>query len=159
VRRRSAVVGSRPDRGLPGAALILAAVVSLTTAGSVSAESAAINANVQVQAIQVDLGLSASEVQAGDKLRARATVANVGPGAVRVSVELRFDQRGVSLKGPATAAVPKLQPGQSATVTWNLCALRPGQYVLLARATAGGVATDSAARVLTIAGQRRKGCT
>jgi hypothetical protein len=65
----------------------------------------------------------------------------------------------VSLKGPATAAVPKLQPGQSATVTWNLCALRPGQYVLLARATAGGVATDSAARVLTIAGQRRKGCT
>ena len=148
-------LGSRPR--LP--ALALAAALAITTAGSTSAESASISASVNVLAIRVELSLSAGEARVGDKVRAAATVSNDGPARLSsITVELRSDAAGVRVQGSREAVIARLQPGRSATVTWTICALQPGNYLLLARATINGASADSPARLLSVAGERRRGC-
>jgi hypothetical protein len=153
---------ARVDRGRGRGvrATVLAALLALLTAGSLQAESSAsISASVQVAAIDVELALSAASARVGDKVRADAKVSNVGSTRVAdVVVEVRVDTAGLGVKGGKTT-ISRLAAGRSTTVSWTLCALQPGNYVVQARAVVAGVAVDSEARLLTVAGIRRKGCT
>jgi uncharacterized repeat protein (TIGR01451 family) len=127
-------------------------------AGSADAESASIDASVQVAAFSVQLTLSASTARVGDTVRAEATVTNLGKTRITgLVVELRVDSAGIRLKS-SSSTIGKLQPGRAATVSWSLCAGQQGNYLILARATSGGVSVDSTARLLSVSGTRRSGC-
>jgi hypothetical protein len=140
------------------AATLLAIGVGVSVAGSVQAEAASIRASVTVLAIELRVDLSAAQARVGDKVKAQATVANVGPLRVSgVVVELRVSP-GLGVKGPGTVTIARIQPDRTAIAPWTVCALDPGNYVVLARATLAGVALDSEARVLTVTPERRKGC-
>ncbi|HET9851792.1 MAG TPA: CARDB domain-containing protein, partial [Candidatus Limnocylindrales bacterium] len=164
-------VGPRESLGPPGAnptrrrrrlgAPLLAVLLALVTAGSLQAESSAsIEATVQVAALDVHLALSASSARVGDKIRADAKVTNLGSARLAtIVIELRVDTTGLGIKGNGNTTVTKLGPGRSATVSWSICALQPGNYVIQARALVAGVAVDSQARLLAVTGVRRKGCT
>jgi len=153
--------GRDPTRRRRLGAPLLAVLLALVTAGSLEAESSAsIEATVQVAAIDVQLALSASSARVGDKLRADATVTNLGSSRLAtIEVELRVDTAGLGIKGNGKTTVSKLAAGRSATVSWSICALQPGNYVVQARAVVAGVAVDSQARLLAVTGVRRKGCT
>lgn len=149
-RRRSRVA-------LPG---LLALLLSAAVAGSTTAESASIAASVNVASVvlSVSLSVSPSAARVGDSVKVAATVSNSGTArAAKVSVTLRA-VTGLRVKGTNPATVTQLQPGRSKSVSWNVCAVEPGNYLLLARATIDGISVDSPAVLLTVSGQRRKGC-
>ncbi len=140
-------------------AAVLAVLLATATAGSISAESASINAAVRVMPLAISLELSTSEAKVGDAVRARATITNLGPTRVsKVSIEVRVNASGVRVKEPLVASIGQLQPGKSGSVSWSLCAVGPGGYLVLARATLGGASVESEARLLTIAGQSKRAC-
>ena len=144
----------------PGIVQALAAVIlAAATAGAVNAESSSIAASVRVQPLEITLDLSSATARVGDTVRAGATVTNVGPTRVsNVTIELRLDATGLGVRGGLTTLIARLQPGRSTTVSWNLCARQAGSYLILARATIDGVAVESEARLLTVSGQRKRGC-
>ena len=142
--------------GAAGLALLLGAV----TAGALNAASASVTATVNISAVDVRLTLSTFEAKVGDSIRAQATVTNLGTTRLaNIQVELRVDSAGVGIRSAPVVVVSRLQAGRSSTVTWKLCALQPGNSVILARATVDGAAVDSPARLLSVAGIRNRGCT
>jgi hypothetical protein len=152
---------SRSGRRLRTAAIAVA--LALATAGSSNAESTSMSASVagsvQVLGLEIDLVLSTSTARVGDKVRALATVANVGPARIsNITVELRVDAAGLRVKGATTTTIARLLAGRTLTSTWTLCPLEPGNYLVLARATVDGASVESAARLLTVSPGQRKGC-
>jgi len=147
--------GSRPGLG-PAA---LAVALALATASAINAESGSISASVQVMPLEIVLDLSDSDALVGESVRARATVTNAGSTRVSdVTVELRVDSSRVIVRGGLTTTISKLKPGQGASMSWWLCGTEAGNYFVLARATLDGASVESEARLLTISGQRRRGC-
>ncbi|MBI2780295.1 MAG: hypothetical protein HYX55_00675 [Chloroflexi bacterium] len=147
---------------IPGPLVVLTALLLATaTAGSVNAESASITASVQVASVVVSVSLTVSSgsIRIGDTAKAVATVANVGTArATKVLVSLRVDAAGLRVKGSDPVTITRLQPGRSKSVTWSVCGLQPGTYVLLARAIVDGGSVDSPAVLVSVIGQRKKTC-
>lgn len=138
---------------------LVAVTLALATAGSTSAESASLSASLRVLPIEITLELSAMDVRAGDPVKARATIRNAGPTRIaNVAVDLRLGASSVSVRGSLVATVARLQPGHDATVSWTLCPTATGNFLVLARATLDGASVESDARLLTVAGQRRRAC-
>lgn len=138
---------------------MLTVLVALGTAGSAVAESMSVNAVVQVMPLEVVLDLSTAQARIGETVRARATVTNAGPTkASAVTVELRLDSTALGVRGSLVGTISRLQPGRIASVTWSLCPTRAGNYLVLARASVGGASIESEARLLTVAGQQKRGC-
>lgn len=160
---RSAPSGTRPTtrgRRIRAGAAALAVVLAIGMPGSLDADSASIQASVRVSPITVRLEISAAQLRAGDTTRALATVTNLGPVKLSsVRVELRVDTAGVHVRGDAVSTISKLQPGHSATVSWTICAVEQGNFVVLAHATVEGGSVDSPARLLSVSGRRPRGCT
>jgi hypothetical protein len=150
-------------RGFAGrvSAPLVVALLAFAIAGSANAESSSITASVRVAPIDVALVLSGSSARVGDKIRAQATVTNLGTSQLTgISVELRVDSTGLAIRGSAVTTISRLKSGASVSSTWTLCAVQPGNYLVMAHATAAdGVAVDSAARLLSISGTRHGGCT
>jgi hypothetical protein len=137
--------------------IFLAMVVAMASAGSTNAES--IDASVRVMPLEITLELSMLEARVGDSVRALATITNAGPTRVsNVTVELRLDASALSAKGTLTTVISRIQPGHATSVTWNLCPTRATNSLILARATVGGASVESQARLLTVTGQRKRGC-
>ena len=110
-------------------------------------------------AISVELDLSAAEARVADKVRATTNVTNGGAARLSgITVELRVDAAGLRIQGASTTIITRLQPGRTSDSTWTICALQPGNYLVLATATLAGVSIDSLARLLSISGERRRGC-
>lgn len=148
--------GSRPALG----PALLAAVLALATAGSINAESASINASVRVVPLEISLELSSLDARVGDAVKARATITNAGPTRLsNVTAELHVDTSAVNVRGGLVATISRLQPGRSATISWTLCATATGNFLVLARASVDGASVESEARLLTVEGQRRRGCS
>jgi uncharacterized membrane protein len=147
--------GSRPGLG-PAA---LAVALALAMAGATNAASTSITASVDVLPLEIILDLSDSDALVGESIRARATVTNAGSTRVTdVIVEIRVDSSRVGIRGSPTTTISRLKPGQAASVSWTLCGSQAGNYFVLARATLDGASVESEARLLTISGQRRRGC-
>jgi uncharacterized membrane protein len=148
--------GTRPRL----APAVLAVVLAAAMAGSINAESTSISASVGVVPLEIALDLSTLDARVGDAVRVRATVLNAGPNRVsNVTVELRVDTSGLSVRGGLNTTIARIQSGHAASVSWTLCPTRTGNYLVLARATVDGASVESEARLLTIAGQRKRGCT
>ena len=139
---------------------VLGVILAAATAGSVNAESASIAAAVTVVPLEITLDLSTLDAKVGETVRVRATISNAGPARLaNVLVELRVDTSGLGVRGGLLATIARLQPGTAAVVTWNVCPSRTGNYLVLARASIGDASIESETRLLTVAGQRRRGCT
>lgn len=139
----------------------MAMLLATATAGSANAESASITASVQVASVVVSVSLTVSSgsMRVGDTVKAVATVSNSGTArASKVLVSLRVDAAGLRVKGADPVTINGLQPGHSKSVSWSVCGLQAGNYVLLARVTVDGASVDSPAVVLSVTGQRRKAC-
>jgi hypothetical protein len=129
-----------------GGVVAIAGVASPTR----SSDSGQVSASVVVNPLALLLDLSRTSVTTGQKLQATATVTNVSRIRLsNVAVELRVDTSGIVVKG-TTKVVSQLGAGKSTGVSWQICATAPGAYLVLARASAGGVSIDSAARLLAV---------
>jgi hypothetical protein len=147
----------RPARLLP---LVVAMGVSLLAPGLIRADGTlSVSGSVSVSSIVVTLTLSATEIVVGKTVRADAIVQNVSP--VRISnvvVELRAPSEGLRIKSATTQTISKLKPGASADVSYAVCGLDAGAYLLLARATVDGQTIESAARLLIVLPGTGRGC-
>jgi alpha-galactosidase-like protein len=145
------------------AAVALALALPATTA-SAGAGVAGVGARVGVVPLGVSLALSTHRAKVGDGVRAQATASNLGPDPLAdVALTLRGDPSGLALSGAATQVVPALAPGGSASVTWTVCGVEPGSYVLLvrgtfARPTGEVVAAESSAELLEVLTSQRTTC-
>jgi hypothetical protein len=150
----------RPRSRLALGPALVAVALAVATAGSINAESASIDASVRVVPLEISLELSTMAARVGDAVKARATIRNAGPIRIsNVTAELRVDTSAISVRGSLVATIARLQPGHAAAVSWTLCPTLTGNYLVLARATVDGASAESAARVLTVGEQRRRGCS
>jgi hypothetical protein len=139
------------------AALVAAVLLTCLQAGPTSAGgSGGVAGRVRASPISVSLALSTSTARVGDKVQAQASVANLTKAALTsVVVELRVDLAGLRIKPPNSQAL-SVKAGRTATGKWSVCGMVPGSYVIVARATVGGIAVDSPGHVLTVTPANRK---
>ena len=133
----------------------LAMAVSTVASGAVTsavdgATAAAVDGRVLISPVAVSLEIAPTNALAGQPVAARAAVSNIGPSTIsRVSVRLRVAS-GLVVRGRQPQSIRRLAPGASASVSWSVCGLSPGSYLVFAEATFGSIVVDSPARVLTI---------
>ena len=126
--------------------------------------SAEVTATVRPNPVSVTLSLQSSPINVGWETSAEAHINNAGPSAVTdVGVTLHVQPDGVAGAGGFTRLLGVIGSTETASTTWDLCGLLPGNYVLLARATAtmadgAVVETDSNARLLEVTARGRKPC-
>ena len=82
-------------------------------------------------------------------MTATATARNAGPVPLSVTVTLTADVN-LAVAGGVTRTIGTLPATGTVQVSWPLCALAPGGYVVLAYATSGPFRTDSSAQVLNV---------
>ena len=128
------------------AAVLLALGV---VAGAHAAGSGSITGSVLVNPLTVSFALSSGSSAVGSPVSATATVRNSGPAPVSVTVTLTADVN-LAVAGGATRTIGTLAANGTAQVSWSLCALASGGYVVLANATSGPYRTDSPAQVLNV---------
>jgi len=128
-------------------------------AGAHGAGSGSVTGRVLVNPLTVSLLLSPASSSVGGSVTATATVLNSGGAAVTdVAVALAADPN-LTIMGGETRPLGTIAAGATATASWPLCALAPGGYVVVARATGGSFHTDSPAQLLNVsagAGQCQK---
>lgn len=135
---------------------IIAPVLPLT--GLVDATGAGVDGRVRASPISITFTLAAAEAQVGQVTKAEARVTNLGPTTLRnLAVELRVDQSGLSIRR-ALLQLTSIKPGRSTTVSWQVCGVVVGSYVLLVRAIESGESVDSQARLLTVRAGGRRSC-
>ena len=133
-------------------ALLVQATDVLAVAGG------AVTGHVRASPLVVTLDLSATTAPVGQVVQARASVTNLASSLVRdITVELRADPLGLRVTKPIVK-VAQLKAGKSMALSWSICGLAPGAYVVLVRTTESGASFDSAARVLTITPRAKKTC-
>jgi hypothetical protein len=130
---------------------ILAAVLLALglVAGAHGAGSGSVTGSVLVNPLTVSLALSSGSFAVGSPVTATATTHNAGPVPLSVTVTLTADVN-LAVAGGVTRTIGTLPANGTAQVSWPLCALAPGGYVLLANATSGPFRTESSAQVLNV---------
>ena len=132
--------------GFAALPVLLVATPALAGGGSGS-----VRARVGVDPLAVDLALSTYQAHVGDTVAALVTVHNRGTSTVKeITVRLRTDPTAIVAFPRDAAAIQRLAGGRSAAVDFSLCAEEPGQYLVLAQARTGAVATESPARLLGV---------
>ena len=118
-------------------------------AGAHGAGSGSVTGSVLVNPLTVSLGLSSGSFAVGSPVTATATARNAGPVPLSVTVTLTADVN-LAVAGGVTRTIGTLPANGTVQVSWPLCALAPGGYVVLAYATSGPFRTDSPAQVLNV---------
>jgi hypothetical protein len=118
-------------------------------AGAHAAGSGSVNGSVLVNPLAVSLALSSGSSTVGSPVTATATARNAGPVPLSVTVTLTADVN-LAVADGVTRTIGTLPANGTAQVSWPLCALAPGGYVVLANATSGPFRTDSQAQVLNV---------
>jgi hypothetical protein len=120
--------------------------------GAHAAGSGSINGTVvAVNPLTVSLTLSSPFTSVGGSVIASAMVSNPGSAPVaNVVVTLAADPNLTIAGGVETRTLGTLPGNSSAGATWSLCALAAGNYVVLARATAGSFLVDSPGQLLNV---------
>lgn len=147
----------RRGRGLAvSLALLLAAWPAAVAADS---HEGSVTATVQISGVVVVLELATNQVTVGQSVKAEAFVTNLGADTVRrVTVELRFDEADLGVRGGTSKSISNLRAGATNSVSWNVCGRVPGAYILLATATVGDISIDSDGRLLTVTEGGRRPC-
>ena len=118
-------------------------------AGAHGAGSGSVTGSVLVNPLTVTLALSSGSFAVGSPVTATATAHNAGPVPLSVIVTLTADVN-LAAAGGVTRTIGPLPANGTVQVSWPLCALAPGGYVVLANATSGPFHTDSSAQVLNV---------
>jgi uncharacterized protein (DUF58 family) len=122
-------------------------------------DEASVTGHVDVSPLVVSLSVSPTTSPVGKPVRADVRVTNIG--AVRVSnvlVEVRAATDGLRIKSGTPQTLSKLKPGETGSIGYTVCGQKPGNYIVLARATLAGKSVESAARLLTITPGKERGC-
>ena len=132
-------------------ALALAVAFAVPASGAVDAATdGTVTGRVLASPIDLALRIQPSMGTTGSWLTAVATVRNLGLTVLR-SITVRLRAAVGLVVRPATArSVRRLASGSAASVSWSICGLAPGAYLVFAEASYGAVIVDSAARVITI---------
>jgi hypothetical protein len=130
---------------------VAAALLALgLVTGARAAESGSVNGSVLVNPLTVSLTLSSSSASVGSPISATATARNAGTASLtNVAVVLNGDVH-LAVAGGTTRTIPTIPGNASAQVSWSVCALAPGGYVVLANSMAGSFHADSTAQVLKV---------
>ena len=130
-------------------ALAVGLLALVLAGGARAAEGGFVSGNVVANPLAVALSLQPASVPVGSPLNATATVSNLGTGALtNVDVTLQADS---SIAGGSTKRIASLAGGGTATVTWQLCAVTPGSYILLAKGQTASFNAESAGQLLQVA--------
>jgi hypothetical protein len=144
-------------RSAAGALAVAAAIAC--TSRSEGAGFGTVGASVTVSPLLVTLSLSTADGLVGEPILARASVTNAGLAALaNAALTLRADPTGLRVGGSNPRPLGELESGRTRSVSWQLCGLQPGSYVVLARATASGFGADSRAATLRLAPAERARC-
>jgi hypothetical protein len=120
---------------------IAAAIVSAVLIGGVAgaafaARTGGVIGFVVANPLDTSVTLSESKVNVGDRITLTARAKNLGSGALRpVMLTVRFDPSGFAFRDGATRKIPILPRAGRAQVSWDVCALAAGRYVVLVTAT------------------------
>jgi hypothetical protein len=119
------------------AALALGVAILLSASAATPSAGRSVVGRVTVSPLLLTLRLSSNEAPAGRRIRATATLHNLGAATLRsASLELRTDPSGLLTIGPKRRAISQLKPGKSRAVQWRLCGIVPASYVVVAVALA-----------------------
>jgi hypothetical protein len=132
----------------------LAAAVLLAlglVAGAHAAGTGSITGSVVVNPLRVTLTLSATSMSVGGSVSATGTVVNAGGAPISNGAVVLVADPNLAVSGGETRPIGTIAGGGSVQTVWPLCALRPGGYVVVARATVGPYQATSAAQVLNVA--------
>lgn len=141
-------------------ALLLAALLPAGAAGAAER----VDATVYVNPLRLQLELSTSRAATGERVRALATAANLGPAPLgEVTLTLRLDPLGLTMTGASTRTLAGLEPLESDSVSWRLCGPAPGAFLLLVRGTfvaptGGAVTSESRALLIEVVGAPSARC-
>jgi hypothetical protein len=130
---------------------LAAVVLALALVGGAhAAGGGSISASVVANPLAVTLAVSPVQVVVGGGATATATVRNLGSLQLTgVEVTLRADP-GLALGGGATRSLGTLAGLASGTVSFPICGLAAGNYLLVASATTGVFTSESAAQLLQV---------
>lgn len=123
-----------------------------------------VTATARANPVLITLFLPTSAIRVGEDTTALALVENAGGSAVTdVIATLHVRPDGVAAAGGFTRFLGTIEGNGTAWTSWDICGLLPGNYVLLARATATMpdgevVQADSDARLLEVTERGRKPC-
>jgi hypothetical protein len=118
------------------------------TGGSITASVVVVSS--PVNPLTVSLTVSPPIIAVGGFATAAATVSNTGSVAINnVAVTLGGDAN-VAISGGDTRTIATIPANSSGAVTWQLCALAAGNYIVIAQATAGPYRADSQGQLLGV---------
>ncbi len=145
-------------------ALALAAALLTEQSGrtAFAQDAGSVTARVTVNPLSVTLDLSAHNVRVGSRLDVTAAVTNQGATPLAGAlVTLLASPVGLRIDGGPHRVVFLLTAGETESVWWRLCALAPGNYLLVARASAVNLAgnifiAESDAELLTVSRSRKR---
>lgn len=136
-------------------ALVLSVLVAAVPV-VLGADEGTVSGTVRISPIRVSLGVSETSLTTGKTFRATASVHNIGNVPVGdIVVRLRLDPAGLAVSKPGDRLIAQIKGGRNTSVTWTVCAVSPGTYVLLGQATVGGSTVESGAVVVAVAAGRR----
>ena len=122
------------------AALIagLAALAGVTVAAADGSQT--ISATIRAEGdVTVRLQVPSSQIRVGEEVMVSAEVANGSGEALRSArLILHVDEVGLHVQGGSVRVVGRIASGSSASVTWSVCAKRPGNYLLLSTVDSAG---------------------
>lgn len=146
------------------AALATACVLPVGARLAEAGGSAEVIATVRANPVSVTLVLSSATIHPGWDASALAQVDNAGTAPITgVIVTLHVQPDGVAIADGSPRLIGAIGGSETASATWEVCGLLPGNYLLLARATANMVdgdvvETESNARLLEVTDRGRKPC-
>ncbi len=147
-------------------ALALGAVLLPERGGpsALAEDTGSFTTSVTANPLAVTLDLSAHNVRVGSRLDATGAVTNHGSTPLAGAlVTLLASPVGLRIEGGPNRLIIVLRGGATEQAGWRLCALSPGNYLLVARVTAvdftGNVsAAESAAELLKVSPSRKRCC-
>lgn len=124
------------SRAAAARSVVLLAGLMFGVAGSEASSTGVVSAVATASPLEVRLTVKPSTGAVGSKLKAQATVTNLGKERLLgVTARLRVDRPTVDVAGGETITVGKLDGRHSAHVSWTLCPREPGGYVAVAQAS------------------------
>jgi hypothetical protein len=130
---------------------VIALGLALVGTGAGAGAGSLVRGTVTANPLVVSSSLSADHVDVGGRVTATATIRNLGSQALSgVAATLQLESPGLAVDGDVTRPIPSLAAGGTASVSWQVCGVSPGNYVVVAQATAGSLTAASPGSLLAV---------
>ena len=139
-------------------ALACTAFALVAACAAQTGSTSSITGHVLVNPLSVSLTVPAGPVKPGKEFVVKATVSNAASAELSNVQATLLRDPAIVLYDPATQVLGKLGPRRSAKFTWAACSATPGNYVVMARATAGVFTAESQGALVAVAPGRSPQC-